>query len=537
MRRPALVAALVALALPAIASAGWQAGGGGGTSYSRAASIAAGNTPTANVSGSSITVSWAASGGSVPIDGYVVKRYSSGGAEQTVGANCSGTIAGLTCIESSVAPGTWRYSVTPERQNWRGAESAQSAPVTVAAPSLSLSPATVTCLPDTATGQIQNFIAGESVSFRLDDPDTGQLLSGSITPSPVPADGTTDVSVTVPAGVADGSHTVYAIGNQGSVAGAPLTLNTSGIRVASGSYAGNGSDNRNITGVGFQPDVVIIKGDTSGILPGRVAVIRTSTMAADRSKQLGEAHGTFPNAIQSFNADGFQIGGDARVNAAGFLSPGPTYYWTAIKARAGHMAVGSYTGDGNTGHAITGLGFSPEYAIVTAGDIAVLNEEAPVQRMAAMTRTFPFDTGGGTGTPGTGTTAGITSFHSGGLTLGNDRSVNGSGITYHYAAFNQCAGEMETSSYTGNGAASRQVTGVGFQPEYMIVRANDTSTARIGVHRSAAVGGSDSLLFNNAANIGNGITALQTDGFQVGSNAATNANGVAYPYVAFHDKP
>jgi hypothetical protein len=531
MRRPLIALLLVGVAVPAVASARWQVTSGNGKGYAKASSIAAGSTPTATASNRSVTVSWSAVGGSVPVDGYVVERYSTGGLQQTVGASCSGVVAALSCTESGVAPGAWRYSVTPVRQQWRGAESAQSTPVTVAPPSLSISSSTATCLPDVLTGQIQNFIGGESVGFRLDDPSTGQVLAGSISPSPVPGNGTANVSVTIPGGVTDGSHTLYAVGDQGDVAGAPLTLNTSGTRVASGSYAGNGSDNRNINGVGFQPDVVIIKGDTSGTNPSRVAVIRTSTMAADRTKQLAGASGTFANSIQSFSANGFQVGSDARVNAAG-----PTYYWSALKAKAGHMAVGSYTGDGNASHPITGLGFSPEYAIVTATDIPS-NQQSPVQRMSAMTRTFPFDTGGGSGVPGTGTAVGITSLDPGGFTVGNHASVNRNNSTYHYAAFNQCAGEMKAASYTGNGAASRSIAGVGFSPDYAVVRANDTATAREGVHRPLSLGGSGSLLFGNSLSITNGITALGADGFSVGNNAGTNANGVSYPYVVFNDKP
>jgi hypothetical protein len=71
----------------------------------------------------------------------------------------------------------------------------------------------------------------------------------------------------------------------------------------------------------------------------------------------------------------------------------------------------------------------------------------------------------------------------------------------------------------------------------VIVRANDTVTARAGVHRPAALSGTSSLNFSAASNISNGITGLQSDGFLAGSNAATNTSGVAYDYVAFKDDP
>jgi hypothetical protein len=93
---------------------------------------------------------------------------------------------------------------------------------------------------------------------------------------------------------------------------------------------------------------------------------------------------------------------------------------------------------------------------------------------------------------------------------------------------------MKVGSYTGNGASNRAITGVGFQPAWVNVRANDTSTARQGLHRAASVTGTGSQHFSNTANISNGITALGTDGFSV---TAPNTSGVPYPYLALHDKP
>ena len=121
-------------------------------------------------------------------------------------------------------PGTWRYRVAPANANWRGAESAASAAVTVATPALSLAPPSVTTLPAALTGQITNYVNGQTVTFRLDNPTTGTVLTGSIIPSPVPANGTANVSVTLPSGTAAGAHTVYAIGSLGDTASAPVTV-------------------------------------------------------------------------------------------------------------------------------------------------------------------------------------------------------------------------------------------------------------------------------------------------------------------------
>lgn len=299
--------------------------------------------------------------------------------------------------------------------------------------------------------------------------------------------------------------------------GNTFTASTSfpGIRVASGSYTGNATDNRNITGVGFQPDAVIVKASTN-----QISVMRTSTMAGDATKPLSGGTALQTNRVQALQANGFQVGTNAQVN-----SNGVDYFWVAFKSYPGHMTLGTYTGN-NTSQSITGLGFSPEYVMV----LGATNERA-VQRMPAMARTYEFE-------GDNGSTTGITSLDPNGFSVGSDDEVNNNAITYHYVAFNQDVDEIDTSSYTGNGAASRSITGVGFEPDYAIVRAFNTSGAqREGVQKSTAVPDPFSGPFTGTAGINNGITALQADGFQLDNNANVNNNTTPYAYVAFKDKP
>jgi hypothetical protein len=102
--------------------------------YSKALSIGAGNTPTANAAGAAITVSWATStfSNGADVNDYVVKRYDAvTDALQTIGTGCSGTVTALTCTETSVPVGYWKYTVTPRQGAWTGAESSKSTAVTV----------------------------------------------------------------------------------------------------------------------------------------------------------------------------------------------------------------------------------------------------------------------------------------------------------------------------------------------------------------------------------------------------------------------
>jgi hypothetical protein len=287
-----------------------------------------------------------------------------------------------------------------------------------------------------------------------------------------------------------------------------------GIRVASGSYTGTGAAGRAITGVGFQPNVVIVKSDdTSG-----VAEIRTSTMTGDNTKPMTGATALTANLIQSLDSNGFTLGSDNAVNRNN-----RAYHWVAMKSYTGHMALGSYTGNG-TSKSVTGLGFSPEYAMVLPGAA-----QAAVQRMSAMTQTFTFGAD-------TGSMTGITSLDSDGFSVGNSTSVNTNAATYYYIAWNQDVDEMKTTSYTGTGA-SHSITGVGFQPAFVIVHANDTTTGRAGAMRASALTGTASQLFTATANESVGITALASNGFTVGTSATVNNNGTTYDYAAFKDKP
>jgi hypothetical protein len=191
-----------------------------------------GPTPSVSLSGRNATVSWTAVqfGDGTNVNGYSVHRYASGnGVAQTVGSSCSGTISALICTENSVPVGSWFYTVAAAQFGWSGGEGAPSSTVTINAPSLVFSPApgNITLLPKTLTGSIFNFLPGETVTWRLDNPVSGTILTGAIVPSPVPSSGTSTFSVVIPLGTSDGSHVVYALGSGGSTASGTIAVNVS----------------------------------------------------------------------------------------------------------------------------------------------------------------------------------------------------------------------------------------------------------------------------------------------------------------------
>lgn len=102
------------------------------------------------------------------------------------------------------------------------------------------------------------------------------------------------------------------------------TFTLSGLEIKTGSYTGNGSDNRDIT-IGFSdtsivPTFVMVKKDGTEEAVWRGA----DSHSGDKSSYFVASSDT-SNLIQAFSANTFQVGTDTDVNASG-----PTYRWMAI---------------------------------------------------------------------------------------------------------------------------------------------------------------------------------------------------------------
>jgi hypothetical protein len=216
------------VSVPGLAWAAWHPSGTG-NGYADADTMPVGDQPDVSLAGHTITVSWSASQMSdgSNVAGYVVSRYDNNtDALQTTGSGCNGVVTALTCAETLVPAGDWYYTITPVKQNWIGDEGPASNDVTIDPSSFVFTSATnLTALPKTLNGTISNYQPGETVTFRLDNPTTGTILTGSIAPNPVPGSGTATTTTTIPAGTSNGIHQVYAVGSVGSVASAGFGMN------------------------------------------------------------------------------------------------------------------------------------------------------------------------------------------------------------------------------------------------------------------------------------------------------------------------
>jgi hypothetical protein len=283
------------------------------------------------------------------------------------------------------------------------------------------------------------------------------------------------------------------------------------MQLATGSYVGNGKSNRWINDAGFQPDMVIVKANTS-----TYAIWATGTMAAGESAAFASSVANFTNCIKSFGASGFQIGTDTKVNQKNI-----NYYWAAFRDNgAGDFTEGSYVGDGADDRNLDIVGFQPT--------ILWIKKDGP--GVAARWRTNDI-AGDDTMRFGPWANLGncIQTFRPAGFQVGSDSAVNQNGVTYYYAAFMDAAGYIDTGTYTGNKTDDRAIA-VGFRPDVVFVKGD---TPEDGVIWIEGMPTGKSGPFPVTGLLVDLVQEPLANGFEVGKNDRVNAGSVDYYWAAW----
>lgn len=291
------------------------------------------------------------------------------------------------------------------------------------------------------------------------------------------------------------------------------------LSLATGTYTGDGNDNRVITSaLSFQPKVIILSNDT-----GYYNVIRTDAMSGDLSISLQySGDGGAANQIQSIQSAGFTVGNDNATNKSGI-----TYRWVALGGT--DIATGSYAGNGSDDRGITGVGFSPGFVMINP---STAQSEAGIFRGTNTSGDLSFIFGAAAAANG------IQSLDADGFTVGTAVNVNnGTGTpTYYWWAVNSASTSMGQGTYTGNGADNRDITGLGFNPEFVIVKYNG-ATADGEKFRHTGFTGDAASRFKAGAVESNTIQALGSTSFQVGTDAGINGNTYGFYYWYFRQSP
>lgn len=289
---------------------------------------------------------------------------------------------------------------------------------------------------------------------------------------------------------------------------------TSTYAMQTGYYVGDGGA-KVISGLGFSPDLVIIKADTTA---GAGATWKSVAMPQNNTAYLGTATADNTAGQITLTADGFRLAGN-NTNTVNVR-----YTWTAFSGSdctsGGTLCVGSYTGDGAGTQALS-TGFQPDLVWVKRSTAVV-----PSWRSSSMPGNYAqFFSAAAQDTTG----AYFTTFGASGFTVGS--ANNTSAGTYYYAAFKEMAGAVDVGSYLGNATVDRSIAGIGFKPDFMFTK---SSTGAVGaVYNLSESYGDHSSYFQDTANLVDAIQVLESDGFQVGGSATAHANGVTYYYAAF----
>lgn len=288
---------------------------------------------------------------------------------------------------------------------------------------------------------------------------------------------------------------------------------SSDFSIKTGYFYGSGAS-QSITGIGFAPEVVIIKSDTAA---GQM-VWKSSSMATSVSSYLGVATADNTETEITLGADGFTVSAALEVNT---VSVRYTYiaYAGSDCTSGGVLCVGSYTGDGAATKTIT-TGFQPNLIVVKRSTAVVGNF-----RTSSMS-----DNHAGFFSATANDTSGVyyTTISSSGFTVG--LTNNAASSTYYYLAFKNVANKLTVGSFTGDGVDSRNITGLGFEPDFVFVKQN---SAIVPAFNTTEMFGDLSSFPTAAANAVNHIQSLDSDGFQVGSSTSVNALGIVSNYFAF----
>jgi hypothetical protein len=206
----------------------------------------------------------------------------------------------------------------------------------------------------------------------------------------------------------------------GSITSSVSASTSRGISVVK--YTGNGSNGTVGHGLGSTPEIIIVKRlDSSGnwSINGNAGGLSYGTNKLLFNSSAGLASDT--NEVTSANSTTFTAGTSGSVG-----SSGAEYVAYCFRSISGYVDIGSYTGTGAYGHAIT-TGFEPGMVIIKSTNTS---ENWSIFDSARGGNIRSYINSSGTEESGT-----EFAFSSTGFVLPKWGSMNGSGATFMYMAF------------------------------------------------------------------------------------------------------
>ena len=311
-------------------------------------------------------------------------------------------------------------------------------------------------------------------------------------------------------------------------------------------YTGNATA-RNISGLSFAPDLVIIKSRSdSGFHHYWMDRVRGSGKNLFSNLTEGEQSA---DRLSSFNSDGIGLTDHAGVNKSGsnFVawcwkaggsassnSNGTITSSVSASTTYGFSVVG-YTGNNTSGATVGhGLSSAPKWIVVKSRDqngqfwhvyhaSLGANEYIYLNSNAVKTSGNDFMNG-------TRPTSSV-------FSLGNGNACNKSSDPVIAYCWSEVSGFSKFDGFSGDGNSGKKIT-TGFKPKFVIIKRTDTIE---NWHIFDSERGGTKSLFPDLGNAevdnSSRSVAFVSDGFTLGTQGGINASGGTYIYAAFADVP
>ena len=246
---------------------------------------------------------------------------------------------------------------------------------------------------------------------------------------------------------------------------------------------GSGGSNRQITGVGFQPDWVWVKTRGSSQEHVLADVVRGATGALDSSATTAEEITT--TRIGAFISDGFQLGSGSvqnrvnengvglvswnwKANGAGVSNTAGTITSTVSANTTSGFSIVSYTGNATAGATIGhGLGSALNFIIIknrsSAQGWVTGNSTSGYTKYIYLNETTAEQTSSTSAFNNTAPTSSV-------FSVGSHPQVNGSGNSMIAYCFAEVKGYSKFGKYTGNGSTDGPFIYTGFKPAFFLVK-------------------------------------------------------------------
>lgn len=288
-------------------------------------------------------------------------------------------------------------------------------------------------------------------------------------------------------------------------------------------WTGNAVDNRDIAG---GSDFTTLWAFTRNQFASNGAM-SWSAIGDDTSFRPGIAQDMTANYIQ-FTAGDPNTDGGMEVGSTNFVNQSTrAFVGATIGGDGSHYFASSYTGNGAT-QTITGVGFQ--------GDLVIVKRSGGTTIGGYRIGSMPDTNSDGFGAVSF-LTDGILRMNSDGFDLGANVTSNGDTFTYQYSVIKIPADQGEVGSYAGDDNDDRDISlSSGITPRWVWVAADTATTSpyfRVDTHAA----GTCSSWTEATVNITDGIKSFGSGSFRIGTNAAINASGSNYYFLALTDAP